>query len=349
MDIGWSKDQMNIPLEHQEELTLNKIYAEMEKEDRAVHTEMLHVKKRKERKTKIFSIFQKRNIAVITAMVMMLGVFVYAKEADWDIKMAEMLGLSYVMDELDGGYVRIDEFSESEGVTITASQSIGDRNTQWIQIDTNIPWEAGEKGYYLFEDWYEEFKLSSRGHPQGSYGSTCWSYNNSGCVSFIIQVEGLKKINRAYVDLSLEGIRLYQTDQDEEGEQVSAGIWHLTWKNSYAANIITRHPYKRVSIQAEDGSKFDCIISKIEISPVSLRIEAWKNPKEGTSESCHLKVDSITLQDGTRIQPDNISSGNSNNCILTSFLCFDPFSDMKGVNLQDIDYVTICGEDISIH
>ena len=48
---------------------------------------------------------KRRIVLLMVVFIMALGVAVSAKENDWDIQMAEMLGLSGVMEEMEGGYI----------------------------------------------------------------------------------------------------------------------------------------------------------------------------------------------------------------------------------------------------
>ena len=301
------------------------------------------------KKQRGYGLFRKRSIVFIAVAVMIFGSFMYAKEVDWDIKMAEMLGLSSVMQEMGGGYVRIDESEKGEEVCVTATQAIGDQNSQWIQIDTDLHWQVGEGGYYLFDDVDLSITKKENSGRRKDNGCTIYSFNHNGLVSFIFYIENCKKINRSYVDMKLTGIRQYQTADDEEGKQICSGCWNLKWKNSYVGNSITIHPFQWVSVKAEDGTDFHCLIHKLEITPVSLRIEGWKNPKEGKTETGFLTVDSVTMKDGTVIVVDGFASGgNHDNLFVDAFLSFESIEGLKDLNLQDIDSVTVGGEKISV-
>lgn len=322
------RQQTDLMLEKQEKMTLQKIYAQMQKE------------KGKKENVRLFG--RRKALILIAAAVMMLGMVVFAREADWDIKMAEMLGLSNVMEDLEGGYVRIGTSAQSDGVTVTATQAIGDRNSQWIQFDTDLPWEEGK--YYLFGE--EEAGFYTQGDIMVSAGCTLVSYNQDGCVSFLLYAVDCNKINRARVKVHFAEIYEYEDGNDEEGKLVSSGEWNLEWSNCYAANTITRHPYRNITLEATDGTEFSCILHKIEISPVSIRIEAWKHPGTGNAENSLVRMDSITLQDGTVISCDEWTcAGSRDNWALETFYSF---ADIEHVNMNNIAYITVGGRDIRI-
>jgi len=312
----------------QKQLTLDKIHEQIQKEQKPHH---IHFRVH-------------RVIPLAAVMIMIFGMVVAAKEQDWDIKMADMLGLSSVMEELDGGYVKIGVSDTSDGVKLTASQAIGDQNSQWIQFDTNIPWEVGEDGYYHFENITQNY-WDKKGRPI-CYGGEFYSFNNDGYVSFISYNMNAEKINRAKVEVFVDQLYAHQDEKDEQGTLVSRGKWKLSWTNCYPANTITRHPYEKVTLKGNDGTEFNCIIRKIEISPVSMRLEAWKNPLAGSTDTCYLEVDSITMKDGTTMTCSMSSGGSHNNWNLDSFLSFE---DIGQININDVDYIMIGNEKIEMN
>lgn len=337
MDMEVSSEERNT-WKRQENLAMNKIKTELQ----------AGKKKIEEEPTKKHRLFGKRKVVLLVAtLILMIGMMSFAKEQDWDIRMADMLGLSGVMENLDGGYVKIGVGDVEDRITITATQGIGDKNSMWVQLDTDLAWQVGENGYYTFEvddgHWYKGVNQLSGEHQ-------LYSYNNNGYVSFIWYFTGYEEINRSRVEVYLSQLRAYDTlEDDDEGYIVSDASWEFEWENCYAPNTVHVRPYKTVTMQSEfSGRKMDCFITKIEISPISMWIEAWKSPFENSKvgDSMFLSVDSITLQDGTKIIMDNgfSSAGMSN--FRTD--CFLDFNDMQSVKVDEIDYVTICGKDIKI-
>ena len=178
----------------------------------------------KEERISKVSLFGRRRMVLLAAvLVMMLGIATVAKEKDWDIEMAERIGFSGAMENLEGGYVRIDKSVTKDDITITAVQSIGSQNCQWIQFDTNVPWETGEEGYYVFEDMSIDI-TTKRGKNIG-YGAGLYSYDNNGYVSFMLDVSGYEKINRANMHISLGRLKQYENEYLEGG--IGKGIYNL--------------------------------------------------------------------------------------------------------------------------
>ncbi|MBQ9984614.1 MAG: hypothetical protein IJP29_08490 [Lachnospiraceae bacterium] len=339
----------------QENLIMDKIRteikasrAEVNKKNtkRETHSDMLEQVTKPVSKCRLFG--KHKAVVLVAAFVLVLGMVGFAKERDWDIEMADMLGLSAVMEELDGGYVKIGASDKSDGITITATQGIGDKNSMWVQLDTDLSWDVGEDGYYVFEvsdgHWYKGTNFLTGGHQM-------YSYNNNGKVSFIWYFMGYEDINRARNEVYLSEIRAYETLEDEdEGYIVSTGSWEFEWENCYAPNTVVVRPYKTVTMQSERSSNtMDCFVTEIEISPVSMWAVAWKSPFERFETSddiVYLSVDSITLTDGTTIMLDNgFTTAGTNNFQADCFLNFD---DLQSVNVDEIDYITMGGEDIQV-
>lgn len=339
----------------QENLTLNKIRTEMKElkdeagEDDAnkeIHSDTLEQIEKPVLKHRLFG--KRKAVVLVAVFVMMVGMVVFAREKDWDIEMAERIGLSGAMEKLDGGYVKIGVSDRSDDITITATQGIGDKNSMWVQLDTDLSWDVGEDGYYVFEvsdaHWYKGANILAGAHQM-------YSYNNNGKVSFIWYFMGYEDVNRARNEVYLSDIRAYETLEDEdEGYVVSTGSWEFEWENCYAPNTVVVRPYKTVTMQSERSSNtMDCFVTEIEISPVSMWAVAWKSPFERfetSDDMVYLSVDSITLTDGTTIMLDNgFSSAGTNNFQADCFLNFD---DLQSVDVEKIDYITMGGEDIQV-
>lgn len=320
--------------DRQEKLVLGRIKMEMQKE---------------KKKTAGIHVFGKRRVILLAAtFVLMMGMIIFAKERDWDIRMADMLGLTEVMEELEGGYVKIGASDVSDTIAITATQGIGDKNSMWVQLDTDLIWNVGEEGYYTFEvsngHWY-------RGEKILTGGSWLYSYNNNGKVSFMWYFMGYEDMNRARVEVLLSGIMAYDSRRnEEEGYLVSDGLWELEWENCYAPNTVVVRPYQVVTLQSEQGNHtMDCLVTEIELSPVSMRAVAWKNPFEQfktPSNRVVLSVDAITLRDGTKMELKTKFTTAGTNNFQTD--CFLNYEDLQCVNTGEIVSITIGGEEIKV-
>lgn len=333
MDMVSPEEYIKIQ-DRQESLVLDRIKKEMQREEKKA--------------ARIHVLGKRRVILLVATFALMMGMMTFAKEWDWDIRMADMLGLTEVMEELEDGYVKIGVSDASDDITLTATQGIGDKNSMWVQLDTDLIWNVGEEGYYTFEVlddfWY-------RGVEIVTGGSLLYSYNNNGKVSFMWYFTGYEEINRARVEIRLSGIRAYDSQKDEEeGYLVSNGLWELEWENCYAPNTVVVRPYQIVTLKSEQGNHtMDCLVTEIELSPVSMRAVAWKLPFErfdATGDVLVLAVDSITLRDGTKMEPKNKYTTAGTDNFKTD--CFLNYEDLQCVNTKEILSITIGGEEIMI-
>lgn len=299
---------------------------------------------KKEQNTNI-RLFSKRRIVLLVAtFVLMIGMVSFAKEQDWDIQMADMLGLSEAMEELDGGYVKVGVSDTSDDITVIVSQLIGDKNCMWVQLDTDVPWTVEEGGYYLFEDSSGDCYHRSDKLLTGA--QTFQSFNNDGYISFMWQFEDYSDINRATIELHINQLVEYKPLEDEEGEEVanviSEGAWELKWENYYAANTITRYPLKKVTLQ--DGvTAINCVIREVEVSPISIQIKGWKSPWDDISHT-HNLLEAVKLKDGTVISCDS-SVGGVSNFTVEAFLSKDYVPEIE---MTEIEYVVIGGKDFKV-
>ncbi len=273
---------------------------------------------------------RRRMVILVMAAVMMFGTVAFAKDKEWDVEMAEMLGLSGVMESLEGGYIRIEKADRQDDITVTAVQSIGDRNSQWIQFDTDIPWNVGEDGYYMFDE--SRFQFTKKNGAIIPGGSEFYSYNNNGKVSFMLYAVGVEKINRANVSVELGELYEYES-LEAEGKKLSDACWNLSWTNYYASNTIEKYPFVSVD---------DLWIRKIEISPISIQVEAVAWPSDVSRE---LIVEQVRLKDGTTISCQNRTNGSSNNIFFDNHVVYE---DWNSVEVDAIASVIINGTEITI-
>lgn len=310
-----------------------------------IHTEMKQTDSVDEKGSSLIHLSKKKIVLWVAVLVMMIGMVGFAKEYDWDIEMAEMLGLSGVMKELEGGYVEVDVSVTSEGVTVTASQLIGDKNNMWLQLDTNVPWNVEEGYYYMWGDnlqvkcYYRDKELTG--------GQTFYSFNHNGYVSFMWHFQGYDNINRATICIQAEELLEYQPAENEKDEEIckviSEGTWKLEWENHYAPNTITRHPFKKVECKA-GNEEMECIIHEVEVSPVSIKIKGWKSPTVDVFEGDFALLEAVKLKDGTVIPCESSQRGMSNFKV-EEYLSIDYAME---IDMSEMEYVTIGGEDIRI-
>jgi len=343
-----SREEENI-WKRQENLILDKIRTEMkeskvENKDkntrRELHSDKSQYITKPVLKRRLFG--KRKAVVLVATFILMIGMVGFAKEHDWDIQMADMLGISEAMEDLDGGYVKIGVSDTADDVTITASQLIGDKNCMWVQLDTNVPWTVGENGYYMFEDdTMNCYNQPSRGL---SGGITYSSYNNNGSVSFMLEFSDFNDINRATVDLWFSKLVMYEPMENgnEKETIISEGEWRLKWDNYYAANTVEKNLFRFVTLK-EAGEQLTCVIREIEVSPVSIQIQGMKSPTVHTTSPFEI-LDSVILENGTEIECFCTQCGISN-FVVEGFVSR---SDFPEIDMTQIEYVVIAGEKIKI-
>lgn len=250
-----------------------------------------------------------KTVVLAAALICVFSMVTVAAAGEFDVQFSRLLGLSSVMESLEDGYMRIDRTCEDRGTKVTVSKSIGDKYSQWIQIDTDIPWEAGEDQYYMFSDigFYvyrapltvriEENRMKGPGQQfvrPLSGGSHLWGFENNGFVSFMIYAMDYENLSSAIVEFKAEGIVLY----DNEGRDIKKyeGSFEFMWRNCYEENI---RKGETGVLKAEDseGNKVKVKINSLEISPVSVRISG----RAYTKADIPLEIEYFVLGDGKRI------------------------------------------------
>lgn len=286
---------------------------------------------------------KKRLFLILAAAVMMFGSVVSASRYyDLDIRLEKMVGSSNVMKDLSGGFVEVGVSDTDDNITITATQAIGDKNSQWIVLDTNIPWTVGEEGYYMIADTNFDFS-KRRNQATETCGYYVEPYNNNGLVSFLVSAE-VEGINRLYVSLNCQTIMV----EYEGGERhvVSDGSWKLEWKNKYTGNAHTIYPMKMAEFKDDKGNSFTGLVYKIEFSPLIIRAEIVKNPMEKSNTQLeNIEITSVTLKDGTVLPARMSQSGSSNNTFLDTSISYES---MGKVNLSEVETITVGGVEIEL-
>lgn len=287
----------------------------------------------------------------IAAAILVMGTLVSAAENDWDLRLAQYLGVTEAVEYLDGGYIRLETRDTCDGITVSAVQSIGDKNSQWVQIDTSLPWEyEGEEGYYMFDE-YRFQVLDGRGTPV-SGGAYFYSFENEGSVSFLLYAQGYEELNRRRIDIELGTLCAYepQAGNEEKKVVISEGNWRLSWENAYPANVKTAYPFSMVEQQFDDGTEVNCLIYKVEISPISIYVKGLMNPfrKGDKNRYAHLvmEVDSVTLKDGTVIPLGGYNvAGSGSGGFVDCFLSLQEYGVLE---VDQVSAITLGGKEIRI-
>lgn len=301
--------------------------------------EKIHTEKNSKRKTRRTS--KKLYVVLAAAVILLLGTMSFAIERyDLDVHMAETLGLSNVMPLLPDGSIYIGVSDTNAGITLTATETVGDKFNQWIKIETNIPWKEGTEYYYFDHTSNHAYQTDSIAE-NGGY--VFYSYEDDGMVAFMQNFVQYDAINRSHIELELENLM----ECNAYGETLYAeGTWTLSWDNYYAANTKAIYPMKLITAENKQGEKLKVLIYHVEISPVSIHLNAIALDPQRRADTHTLSVESLTLKDGTVISCENTGGGGcGNGQVLDKYISFE---EVELKNLSEVEYITVGGRDIKL-
>lgn len=291
----------------------------------------------------------KRAAVLAAAVITVFGLACGAYAGSFDVKFAKLLDLSYVMESLDGGYMQIGQSCTNGDITAAASKSIGDKYSQWIEIDTDLPWTAEDEQYYAFEDmsfyvWKAPVTVNVKdgvftGPFSGwarplSGGNTVWAFENEGMVSFMIYAVDYEGINDAIILLNAENIVLYDSDSGiAEKHECS---FSLSWRNCYEENA------RKGDTGTVTADEARCRIDRIEVTPVSVSVSG----KVDKEDFIDLEIDEIILKDGSRAEGLSVYAAG-----MTGFGKAEWYYSLAEctINGDDIRAVVIAGKTFNIY
>lgn len=281
---------------------------------------------------------RKRTFVVLAAAIIaVMGTFSFASERDWDIQFAELIGTENVMADLPGGYKEISESQTVDGITLTVSKSIGDQNSQWIQVDTNLPFVGENEAWEIFESLRAEPV-----EPQ-PHGMMVLPFDAEGQLAFLVEILDAEKINRAEMKL--------------EANLQDGGEFYITWKNYYAENTTVSHPMKVITVESNAG-KYPVLIYETAVSPVSVKVKGWTWPnfrvlrEDEYNRAIHIEA--VTLRTGEVITIADAVLPNISGTSSTGKLdCYVPLAsgysdETRRVDGSEIVSITISGEEIRL-
>lgn len=278
----------------------------------------------KENSKSKFSI--KKYVALLLAATFLMGMTVYATEKnEWDIAIINYMGIRNADTvQLEDGVVEIGASALSNGVTMKVVSSVGDKNSAYIRIDTDykLPETFNEETDYIITDGWDTTIYKETMELNTDYGGSMSYFNNDGFLSLMMSISDCEGINRKNVKVTLSDLYIYhdlhsqKDDEVDHGTLLLKGNWTMSWKYNYRSNVKTYYPIRKVV-----SNKDTCLLTKLEISPISIRAEAVKNPAKGRTESSQLLINKITMKDGSTIDFDltSTSGGCKNNTFLEGY------------------------------
>lgn len=322
----------------------------------------------KEYKIKRFP--RRKSLAVMVAvLVLTLGFTVFAaKQNEWDITLINFMGLNeaHVL-QLEGGEVVIDKTitstwedyaqnlkGEEVQISITKITSIGDKNSAYLRINTDyeLPADFDEKTDYILPENHriDIVHKNKLGREEiRTFASTYMSIYEEGKLGFLVSIEGCENLNTCNVAMCIEDLYWYhdlgqyeETEDSEPKELLAAGKWETKWKYSYKSNVKKVRTLKR--FETNEGNIF---LTEIEISPISIRMEAVRSPKD-----CHMPwttemLEEIQYEDGKVIPVNNgMTGGLRDGIYIEQFVNVYSFGEV--LRPEEIKSLKVCGNDVDI-
>ncbi len=290
-----------------------------------------------------------------------LGLTVMAAgEREWDIALVNFMGLSDANTlQLDSGMVEInqgqtsicadyrnEDAGETKEVTMTAVSSIGDKNEVYVRIETDyeLPETFNEESDYILPG---DYKLGIS--PNTGYGAQFSSFVEDNKLGFLLEISNCKDVNKAEISVFMEDLYWYHDKNAEEEvavepkELLCKGSWKLNWKYHYKSNTITKRFVNKDF--AADGCTYK--LTKVEISPISIRLEARRSKADSKKEHSDMWLQEIHFTDGRILKVGDVGgSGMRNGIYAHSYIGARELGET--INPKEVKSLIIGGEEIKI-
>lgn len=298
-------------------------------------------------------------LAAVLLMGLCLGTFA-GREDNWDEKMLEFIGLSKEDSlELEGGEVKLEaydvswvrEYKDSEQteekvVRMEAETSVGDKNSACVRIGTNydVPDDFdAERDYILPENSEIHVYEDPEKGAETLKGTVLGSYLENGKVGFFVYLTGCKDLNKSYVSMSFQNLVWYRDQNgNEEKEILLEASWDLQWKYDYKSSTEQDTMLKKIKV---DGINY--YIKKVEISPLSVRVEGFRMPWNRKASYKQFKIDEIRYQDGTVLKVGDFSSVGCKNGMQMDLFLGTPQMQTT-IQVEKLKSIVIGGNEIKI-
>ncbi len=287
-------------------------------------------------------------IAVAAVMTFMLGLTSAAKN-EWDIALIEFMGLGSANTlQLESGEVKIDQSDTCNGVTFTAVSSIGDKNSAYIRIETDyeFPEDYDYETDYILPGDFSIVVSDGEEHNTKDHGSTWMYYVEDGKLCFLLSISNCENLNKSRVQLKIEDLYVYHDlnnpSSDEDEEFLMEGEWKLDWTYHYKSNAKV---YRMLETFENHDVKY--YLTKVEISPISVRIEAFCMPQDRNYSRLGDLIQKITYVDGTVVEiPGDSSGGVRDGMFIDSFV--DTVTLGEVLRSDEVESITISGTEIKL-
>lgn len=256
----------------------------------------------------------KRGKAVIGSLVaaaLILTACTYgAGQLDLDVALANHIGIKTEESaKLGGGLVEINESrtiaavngltGETEDVTLTVTESVGDKNNAYIKVETNIKLPEGCTQNSDDENPdYVTFNSISVNPEMGHGSDSNFRYANvlvdeDGYVYMIVGINQ-EHINKRKVDLSFQDL-VYVNGRNGNGDPiintVYSGVWNFSWKYCYTSDTIKIRKNETITYHGLDYQ-----IKTIELTPLGIILSGNCSGDPGDDL---LVIESVSIGDTT--------------------------------------------------
>ena len=137
-------------------------------------------------------------------------------------------------------------------------------------------------------------------------------------------------------------IDLNNPESDAEDELLVEGVWEFDWTYHYKSNA---HEYRVLKTFENQGITY--YLTKVEISPISVRMEAFCMPQDRNKIRPTDLIQKITYKDGTRVEiPGDSSSGVRDGMFVDSFVDVGMTGEVLRSN--EVKSITISGTEIEL-
>jgi hypothetical protein len=305
----------------QKALMITQLKSSFEKESQAVHRPISRVVQRPS-DTRIFNKTQKkiamkiRFTIVLAAVITVLGVTTAAAAyiLQWNGKLAEQFGVNEQQQSKlveNGALAFADQTVTENGVTITAIQTLGDKNGVYVLFDVKAPEgiELTKDGSGISVDvkiegakhvsWNAQFVLDNEKtvSPPGAANVRyyeLWMDNTEGedwnGKTIAVEFSDLRDLNKGAND-----------------NIAVAGTWNLSWKLSYMNQMLIYDINKTYMVNG-----YEVVVKSVEISPLSMLFKLSGSGMEqlvansdlnkagGLCSVSLMKKDRTTVEEGPR-------------------------------------------------
>ena len=287
-------------------------------------------------------------LAAAAVLVLGLGLTSAAKN-EWDISLLNFMGLSEADTlQLEGGEVQIDKSSSSNGITVTATTSIGDKNSAYVRIETDyvLPDTFNFETDYIMPDNFSVTISDGADHNTKDYATTFMYYAENGKLCYLFSISNCENLNKSRIQLEMKNLYLrhdlHNAEADANEELLCEGTWTLDWTYHYKSNAKV---YRLLKPFENNGVTY--YLTQVEITPISIRMEAFRMPSDRSQTRPGDLIQKITYNDGTSLEiTEDSSGGMRNGMFIDSFVDTQKMGDV--IRTKEVKSITISGTEIPL-